>query len=485
MQRLFATTLLFASMSAMAVSPNSIQTPESYGNTFVSDTADIINDANEKELDDALVKYYKTTGVQVAVVTTPDTDGSDSPRTFANKLFERLELGDPELDNGLLMLLSVGDRRIEFETGYGLEGLLPDVTQFRIQQKYMIPYFKEGDYQQGLLDGTYATLLELDAATKQEAAAAPPSTLMTDDARPAQAKSVNESSDSNLFSMLFGLFSLGIGGIGLFLLLRANRIKSHHQSAMLLDKTKADDKPASKKLPCVYCHETSINPDSPFEDTYTTNGKKHQHNYCHLTNYEKGLIAHNIADVKLKSCPECRYTNKITTFKKSLMFCPICLEKSRYDLTSSKFLLSNSLNVYVDAPAIALTRTLPLQNKTFKKTKDDWQKRTYTHLTVTHCFLCDLMVGEVEHDRIATPPKPKPEPTPEPRHVNVSKSSSSSSSSGYSNKSSSRSKSSSFGFGGSSGSGSRSSSSSRPKPRKPTPRKRGGKSGGGGAGSSW
>ena len=187
MKTFFATTLLFASMSALAVAPSDIREPESYGNLFVSDTADIISSTSEKELDEALSQYHQATGIQVAVVTTTDTSGSASPRTFANKVFESFELGDPELDNGLLMLLSVDDRRIEFETGYGLEGLLPDVTQYRILQKFMIPLFKQGDYEQGLLDGTYATLLELDEATKKEAAyqkaqTSPPNTLsMTDD----------------------------------------------------------------------------------------------------------------------------------------------------------------------------------------------------------------------------------------------------------------------------------------------------------------
>ena len=479
MKRLFATSLLFASISAIAVSPDSIQTPESYGNTFVSDTANIIDDANEAKLDADLVEYYKTTGVQVAIVTTPDTDSSDSPRTFANQLFERLELGDPELDNGLLMLLSVGDRRIEFETGYGLEGLLPDVTQFRIQQKYMIPYFKEGDYQQGLLDGTYATLIELGKATKLEYGTQLPDAMSLSGDKTAQYVMPASDDAKSQGGLYYAFIIIGLGVFGLFCfmaLFHLFRSRPIHKNKDKDTQPKSLNSSSSDRiiLPCDYCHKTVINPDSPFEDTYTTNGKKHQHKYYHLTNYEKGLITHNIADVKLKSCPECRYTNKITTFKKDLMFCPFCLEKSRYAMADYKSLLSNSLNTYVDK--IVSTRTQPLQSKIFTATKDDWQKTTFTRLTVSHCFLCGLILDETEKDSIPRPPKP----VPVPRQMSVSTPSTSSSSS-YTSKPRKRSTTSSY----RSSSSRKSSISTRRSKPTPTRRKRGGKSGGGGAGSSW
>lgn len=478
-----AAALLFASMTAIAVSPDDIRQPESYGNTFVSDTSDIIDPTNEKELDDALVKYYKATGIQVAVVTTPDTDGTDSPRTFANELFEILELGDPELDNGLLMLLSVGDRRIEFETGYGLEGLLPDVTQYRIQQKDMIPYFKEGDYQQGLLEGTYATLIELSNATKREAAmaATTPQPLMN-----SKEAAPYENSNDALF--WFGMFCVLIMILVLlFFIIRissksstmARQLKAsedhYEKQTRLFEKLESEQKQIGKRLRCIYCHEFSINPDSPFQSTYTTPDKENRHESNHTSFYERVMVNHGVASIKLKECPKCRHTNKITTFIKPLMYCPICLENSRYHLLEHEFLLANALNTYVDT----IDRTQPMEKLVFKSVKTNWPTVAKTSIKVSHCFLCDMIVDEISKSHIEVQP-PKPKPEPEPRHVSTTDFSTSSR---RSSTTSSRSSSKTSSYGSSSSSSRRSASSSSRS--KPTPRRRGGKSGGGGAGSSW
>lgn len=489
MKQFFAATLLFTSMAAIAVSPDDIKPPESYGNTFVSDTANIIDGAKEKELDDALVQYYKATGVQVAVVTTPDTDGSDSPRTFANQLFEMLELGDPELDNGLLMLLSVGDRRIEFETGYGLEGLLPDVTQFRIQQKYMIPFFKEGDYQQGLLDGTYATLIELNKASEREAAittknAADSSLgLLSNDAQTSPVNGGNGSSTNVLVMIGFGLLGLVSLAMLAFVLLLSRRhresvrqLKQSQDFVGKLERHTATEKPPTKHT-CDSCGKATIE-ITPYAPAISAVSQTR-----HLSQYEQSLIAHNLADITLVKCPECWHINTEISLKCDLYHCLLCSEKSRYSLGFSEFLLTNQFNTYADT----IERTQSMQKMVFKSVKLGWQENTHARNNITYCFICDDIKEERGQDYIERAPvKPKPQPKrdPEPRHVSTKKTT-------PSNKPSSTPPSSPSwtSFGSSSSSGStktRTASKSRSSSRStPTPRKRGGKSGGGGAGSSW
>lgn len=56
-------------------------------------------------------------------------------------------------DNGLVILLVTDQRCIQFYTGYGLEGVLPDAICKRIQTKYMIPYLKDGNWNEGMVAG--------------------------------------------------------------------------------------------------------------------------------------------------------------------------------------------------------------------------------------------------------------------------------------------------------------------------------------------
>jgi uncharacterized protein len=69
-------------------------------------------------------------------------------------LQEKVTIGKKRQDNGVLVLISVGDRRVEIETGYGVEALLPDAKVGNIIDTQIIPYFKKGDFAGGTLAGT-------------------------------------------------------------------------------------------------------------------------------------------------------------------------------------------------------------------------------------------------------------------------------------------------------------------------------------------
>ena len=68
-------------------------------------------------------------------------------------------------DNGLGILLVVDRREVRFVTGPGLEGVLPDALCKRIQMRYMLPYFREGDYSAGMVAGLRAVASVLEAAS--------------------------------------------------------------------------------------------------------------------------------------------------------------------------------------------------------------------------------------------------------------------------------------------------------------------------------
>ena len=90
----------------------------------------------------------------MAVVTVPDTQPASSPKAYATELFNTWGIGKQGVDNGVLFLISKGDRRTEVETGYGIEGILPDAKVGQILREEVTPLFKVGDFNGGIVTGT-------------------------------------------------------------------------------------------------------------------------------------------------------------------------------------------------------------------------------------------------------------------------------------------------------------------------------------------
>lgn len=130
---------------------------------YVSDPENALEAAYIDSLNVALTQLEDSTGVQCAVVVLPAVEDDDI-NSFSYDLFNTWKLGDKENNNGLLVVLLTADgmREVRFETGYGLEGDLPDAVCKRIQMMTMIPYLKEGNYGAGLLEGVRAVSSILD-----------------------------------------------------------------------------------------------------------------------------------------------------------------------------------------------------------------------------------------------------------------------------------------------------------------------------------
>lgn len=111
---------------------------------------------------DSLCASLRARGIaQVAIVAVDDIAGGDM-FSFAIDLFRAWGVGRAEDDNGLGVLLVTDLHEIRFVTGGGLEGVLTDALSKRIQVKYMLPWFREDDYDAGMLAGmtAVAQLLE-------------------------------------------------------------------------------------------------------------------------------------------------------------------------------------------------------------------------------------------------------------------------------------------------------------------------------------
>ena len=129
-----------------------IPDPKDTGSGYVVDPDGILLEGEVEQLNALIAGLEAQTTAQMAVVIV-NTIGQENPKDFATRLFEFWGIGQAGNDNGLLILTVMDQRRTEFETGYGLEGVLPDAICYRIGMQELVPYFREEQYGQGLIAG--------------------------------------------------------------------------------------------------------------------------------------------------------------------------------------------------------------------------------------------------------------------------------------------------------------------------------------------
>lgn len=118
-------------------------------NEPVIDEANILSPAEKQQLSQKLRQIYTQGLAQAAVVIVPTTNGMDI-FDYGMQVADRWQLGEKDTDDGLLILVAINDRKIQIFTGYGVEGVLPDVVLNRLIRDEITPYFKAGDYAGGL-----------------------------------------------------------------------------------------------------------------------------------------------------------------------------------------------------------------------------------------------------------------------------------------------------------------------------------------------
>lgn len=146
------------------MSINDVPNPKTNNNGYVSNPNGIMSQQDENEVNQLFADLERRDSFQVAMIVL-ESIGSQVPKDFATDLFAHWGIGHKGRDDGLLILFINDQRRIEFETGYGTESVLSDYQCVQIQQDYMVPYFKEGDYSTGLLNGAQVVCEELNGKT--------------------------------------------------------------------------------------------------------------------------------------------------------------------------------------------------------------------------------------------------------------------------------------------------------------------------------
>ncbi|PFG09530.1 MULTISPECIES: TPM domain-containing protein [unclassified Marinobacter] len=121
----------------------------------VVDKAEILSPSTESQITQMLQAHEQGTTEQVVVVTVPDLQGY-AIEDYGYQLGRHWGIGQKGDDNGALLIIAEQERKIRIEVGYGLEGRLTDATSATIINQIITPAFKQGRFEQGVLDGAAA-----------------------------------------------------------------------------------------------------------------------------------------------------------------------------------------------------------------------------------------------------------------------------------------------------------------------------------------
>jgi len=121
----------------------------------VVDAGHILSSGTIQLLDQQLQALEKEDSTQVVVLTISSLQG-ESLEEYSLKVAESWEIGQKGRDNGALLLIAVKERKLRIEVGSGLEGVLTDLMSGRIIRSVIVPRFKQGNFDQGIVDGVDA-----------------------------------------------------------------------------------------------------------------------------------------------------------------------------------------------------------------------------------------------------------------------------------------------------------------------------------------
>jgi len=163
----------------------------------VNDYAGILSPATRQQLESVLASLEQEESTQLAVLIINSLEG-ENLEEFSLKVAEKWKLGQKGQDNGALLLIAKDDRKLRIEVGYGLEGVLTDLTSGRIIRDIITPQFRNGHFDQGVIDGVSAMISAVHGEFSGQAAVSVSSGKQTDDEM-----------GGFLVFLLFALFNIG------------------------------------------------------------------------------------------------------------------------------------------------------------------------------------------------------------------------------------------------------------------------------------
>ncbi|MEP6528894.1 TPM domain-containing protein [Microcoleus vaginatus ZQ-A3] len=216
-------------LTSQAITVQEVPNPRQVNNTWVTDNANILSDRTETQLNQMISDLEAKNGSEIAVVTVPDTKPSATPKAFATELFNSWGIGKKGKNNGVLLLISSGESRVQIETGSGIQSILPDAKVVKIIKTEIRPRFKQQDLDGGTLAGTKAlvNVLQTPTVNAQSQTTLPlapivpaqgvkPSPIPSQSPVISHSKSTGEDSATSINGLLLALFIALIPGFIIF-----------------------------------------------------------------------------------------------------------------------------------------------------------------------------------------------------------------------------------------------------------------------------
>ena len=127
---------------------------------YVNDYAHILSSDTHNYIMEKSKELDNSSGAQIVVVTVNDLNG-ESIDDYALEVFNNFGIGSIAYNNGLLFLVAVDEREVRVETGTGLESILPENKINSLLDEYVLPYFKDNEWDKGIINGYNAFYQEI------------------------------------------------------------------------------------------------------------------------------------------------------------------------------------------------------------------------------------------------------------------------------------------------------------------------------------
>ena len=167
----------------------------------VNDFANVIDQNSAAKIEALAREVLQKTSTAIVVVTVPTIGEGEEVSLYANGLYKAWGIGKKGEDKGLLIFLTVKERKYWIETGYGVEGILPDGLVGEIRDKYLKPQLKTGNYGQAFYDTVYvfSSYIAKDAGI-----------LLSGSPAPYRTKARAEKKGINVFAIIFFLIAAAL-----------------------------------------------------------------------------------------------------------------------------------------------------------------------------------------------------------------------------------------------------------------------------------
>ena len=161
--RRFAAILLLLACSVIAQAQKGLATIPALDSPVV-DTTGTLSAADKQALEQQALDLQQRKGSQLQILMVPTTSPEDIA-DYAQRTYEQWKVGRAKVNDGVLIVVAKDDHRARIQTGYGLEGAIPDAIAWRVIQEYMVPKFRQNDYAGGLKDASAQLVKLIDGET--------------------------------------------------------------------------------------------------------------------------------------------------------------------------------------------------------------------------------------------------------------------------------------------------------------------------------